>query len=72
MNHLASGEYRPGDSILHSLDSAIKLMCFLLLLLAALTTDTPAGYTGMLLFTAWKAGVLPLNYTRTSHNANRL
>jgi len=52
MNHLASGAYRPGDSILHSLDSAIKLICFLLLLLATLTTDTPAGYTGMLLFTA--------------------
>jgi len=51
MTHMSSGAYHPGDSMMHRLDALVKLICFLLLLLAILTTDTPAGYMAMLLFT---------------------
>jgi len=50
MTQFSPGNTRPGDSIMRDLDAAVKLICFILLLVAVLTTDTPAGYTGMLLF----------------------
>ena len=64
MSNLSSGAYRPGDTVLHRLDAAIKLICFLLLLVAVLTTDTPAGYTGMLLFTVAAAYLAELDRKR--------
>jgi len=64
MTNPPSGVYRPGDSIVHGLDAAIKLLCFLLLVIAVLTTDTPAGYTGMLLFTGAAAYLAQLDKKR--------
>lgn len=44
MTQLGSGSYRPGVTILHGLDSAVKLISFVLLCAAALFTDTWAGH----------------------------
>lgn len=51
MSQLSSGMYRPGGSLLHGLDGAIKLICFALLCAAVLLTRTAAGYVAMLVFT---------------------
>lgn len=52
MSQLSSGMYRPGGSLLHGLDGAIKLICFALLCASVLLTRTAAGYVAMLVFTA--------------------
>lgn len=43
--------YRPGGSLLHGLDGAVKLICFALLCAAVLFVQTAAGYLAMLVFT---------------------
>lgn len=43
--------FRPGSSLLHGLDAAVKLICFVLLCAAVLFTRTAAGYVAMLVFT---------------------
>ncbi len=44
MNRLPAGLYQPGDSVVHRLDAAAKLLCLLLLLAAVVNTAAPAGY----------------------------
>ena len=44
MSGLPTGQYQPGDSVLHRLDAGAKLLCLLLLLAAVLATGTLAGY----------------------------
>lgn len=44
MTQLGSGRYRPGVTILHGLDTAVKLVSFVLLCVAVLFTDTWAGH----------------------------
>lgn len=51
MSQLPTGVYRPGKSIIHGLDAAVKLLCFIMLTLAVLFTDTGAGYVMVLPFT---------------------
>lgn len=72
MTQFPSGVYRPGDSIMHSIDAAVKILCFLLLLIAVVTTDTPAGYTGMLLFTLAAAYIARLDVKRALNSVRRL
>lgn len=64
MTQITSGVYHPGDSTMHSLDATVKLICSFLLLLAVLTTETPTGYAGMILFTVAAAYLARLDKKR--------
>lgn len=60
MTRFSSGAYCPGDSILHALNSAVKLICFFLLLIAVFTTETAPGFFAMLVFAAATAYISQL------------
>jgi len=47
MTQLPPGAFRPGNSLLHELDSAVKLICFVLLLLAEAACSGPVGHCVM-------------------------
>lgn len=51
MTQLGSGSYRPGGTMLHGLDGAVKLISFVLLCAAVLFTGTWAGHIANLFFT---------------------
>lgn len=51
MTQPSPAAFRPGSSLLHGLDGAVKLICFVLLCAAVLITRTAAGYIAMLVFT---------------------
>lgn len=44
MNQLPTGMYQPGNSMLHKMKASIKILCFLLLTIVVVTTDTIWGY----------------------------
>lgn len=52
MTRLPTGLYLPGNSLLHRLDPRVKLLSLLGLLVAAVSTKTPAGYGAALAATA--------------------
>lgn len=44
MSYMPIGSYMERDSVLHKMDSLVKLLCTLILLAAVILTDTPVGY----------------------------
>ena len=72
MSQLSSGMYRPGGSLLHGLDGALKLICFVLLCAAVLLTRTAAGYVAMLVFTLALAYLAQLRPSQALSAVRRL
>lgn len=72
MTQLSSVMYRPGSSLLHGLDSAVKLICFLLLCAAVLLTQTAAGYVAMLIFVPALAYMARLSFAQALSGVRRL
>lgn len=52
MTRLPAGMYRPGYSLIHGIDAAMKLVCFFLLAIAVAATDSWPGLAAMLAATA--------------------
>lgn len=52
MNRMPSGQYIPGNTIIHRLDARNKIIGFVLLLAAVIQTDSLLGYLVMFTFTA--------------------
>lgn len=72
MTQLSSVMYRPGSSLLHGLDAAVKLICFMLLCAAIVLTGTAAGYVAMLIFTPSLAYMARLNVSQATSGVRRL
>lgn len=67
-----SGMYRPGNSFLHGLDPAVKLLCFLLLLAAVVLTDGPVGHTSAIIFTLTLSYLAQLDRKEALSGVHRL
>lgn len=52
MKHLPNGMYQQGNSVIHRLDSTIKIILLIILFVAVITTDTLIGYPILIAFTA--------------------
>lgn len=52
MNHLPTGMFLPGDSVIHAMDSRVKLFGLFVTVVAVLYVDSLVGYGIMLVFTA--------------------
>jgi energy-coupling factor transport system permease protein len=52
VNRLPTGMYLPGDSMIHRLDSRVKLLALFIVVAAVLCVDTLIGYGVMIVFTA--------------------
>lgn len=52
MKQLPDGIYLDGDSLLHKLDSTVKLFLFIILIAAVIAADSLPGYIALFLFTA--------------------
>lgn len=52
MKKLPDGIYIEGESLLHKLDSTVKLILFIILIAAVIAADSLLGYIALLLFTA--------------------
>ena len=72
MTQLSSVMYRPGSTILHGLDSAVKLICFALLCAAVLLVRNVAGYAAMLIFTPALAYMARLSASQALSGIRRL
>ncbi len=44
MNRMPLGMYMPFESVIHSIDARVKLVCFLALIVSVIITDTLVGY----------------------------
>lgn len=52
MKHLPTGMYQQGDSVIHRLDSTVKILLLIILLASVVAADTLAGYGALIVFTA--------------------
>ena len=52
MNERMTGQFIPGNSVLHRLDARAKLICFIVLIAVVILAHSVIGYALVLAFTA--------------------
>lgn len=72
MSRLPSGMYYPGDSVIYRLDSLIKFIAFIILLVAIVCTDTLIGYCILIAMTIGLIVVSKISFRTALDSVRRL
>ena len=72
MNHLPTGMFLPGNSIIHRLDSRVKLLALFISITAVLCVDTLIGYGVMVVFSAGVILLASMPLHTALNSANRM
>ncbi|MGE4353577.1 MAG: energy-coupling factor transporter transmembrane protein EcfT [Oscillospiraceae bacterium] len=72
MNHLPTGMFLPGKSVIHRLDARVKFLALILLLIAVVCTDSLIGYGVMVFLTVAVILVSGIAFRTALSAVNRL
>lgn len=72
MRHIPNGIYRQGDSVVHRLDAAVKMILFIILSIAAVTADSIGGYALIIAFTVLLVLLSDIGFYAAAGNIVRL
>lgn len=72
MRGLPTGMYQPGGSVIHRMNPVIKIVAFLILLVAVIATDSIPGYAVLLGFTVLLVRLAGISFSTALASASRL